>query len=45
VIALQQAQLGSRMTAEQHRAVYETMQSMTADLVARAEKGDAKAKA
>ena len=45
VIALQQAQLVSTMTAEQHRAVYETMQAMTADLVARAEKGDAKAKA
>ena len=45
VIALQQAQLVSKMTAEQHRAVYETMQAMTADLVARAEKGDAKAKA
>ncbi len=45
VIALQMAQLMPRMTAEQHRAVYETMQAMTADLVARADKGDAKAKA
>jgi hypothetical protein len=45
VIALQQAQLLSTMTAEQHRAIYETMQAMTADLLARAEKGDAQAKA
>jgi len=45
VIALQQVQLVPKLTAEQHRAVYETMQAMTADLVARAEKGDAKAKA
>ena len=45
VIALQKAQRMPMMTAEQHRAVYETMQAMTADLVARAEKGDAKAKA
>ncbi|MEO8427086.1 MAG: hypothetical protein ABI651_08240 [Verrucomicrobiota bacterium] len=45
VILLQQAQLAPKITAEQHRAVYETMQAMTADLVARAEKGDAQAKA
>ena len=45
VIALQTAQRMPMLTAEQHRAVYQAMQAMTADLVARAEKGDAKAKA
>jgi hypothetical protein len=45
VIALQAAQQVPMITAEQHRAIYETMQAMTADLVARAEKGDTKAKA
>src|SRR5436190_1938825 len=45
VIALQTAQRVAPLTAEQHRAVYEAMQAMTADLVARAAKGDAKAKA
>ena len=44
-IALQTAQRMPMLTAEQHRAVYQAMQAMTADLVARAEKGDAKAKA
>jgi len=45
VIALQTAQRMPLLTAEQHRAVYQAMQAMTADLVARAGKGDAKAKA
>jgi len=45
VIALQTAQRMPMLTAEQHRAVYQAMQAMTADLVARADKGDAKAKA
>jgi hypothetical protein len=45
VIALQTAQRMPMLTAAQHRAVYQAMQAMTADLVARAEKGDAKAKA
>ena len=45
VIALQTAQRMPMLTAEQHRAVYQAMQAMTADLVARAAKGDAKAKA
>ena len=45
VIALQAAQQVPMITAEQHRAIYEAMQAMTADLVARAEKGDPKAKA
>jgi hypothetical protein len=45
VIALQAAQQVPMITAEQHRAIYEAMQAMTADLVARAEKGDTKAKA
>ena len=45
VIALQTAQRMPMLTAEQHRAVYQAMQAITADLVARADKGDAKAKA
>ena len=45
VIALQTAQRMPMLTAEQHRAVYQAMQAMTANLVARADKGDAKAKA
>ena len=45
VIALQTAQRMPMLSAEQHRAVYQAMQAMTADLVARAEKGDPKAKA
>jgi hypothetical protein len=45
VIALQAAQRRSALTPAQHRAVYQAMQAMTADLLARAANGDARAKA
>ena len=45
VIALQAAQRMPRVTAEQLMAVQGAMQAITADLVARADRGDAKAKA
>lgn len=45
VIALQEAQRLPMKSTAQHQAVYETMQAMTSDLVARAERGDQQAKA
>ena len=45
VIALQEVQRIPGVTANQLMAIHGTMQAMTADLVARAAKGDPKAKA
>jgi hypothetical protein len=44
VIALQSAQRRGAGTAEQLMAIQGTLQALTADLVARAERGDAKAR-